>query len=429
MRALNLALALIGVLVLLFGLGAGFLRSRIQILSEPLVALGVGVLVGPAVGGLLELSDWAPPSPVLQEVARLAVAFAVTGAALRLPDGYFRRRARSLALLLGPGMLLMWAAGSLLAWAILGLEPLVCLLIGAVLTPTDPVLAGSLLASRFGRERLPADLRHTLSAEAGANDGLAVPFVMLAVLLLHHPPAAALSDWLGDVLLRTVGLGILFGLALGWAAGRLQRWSERRPWSEDVDLLTVTLALTLGALGGAALLGAEGILAAFFAGVAFNEALGPDPEEEEQRAVQETVHRLLTAPAFLLFGIALPWDEWGALGSGALLFAAAVLLLRRLPAWLLLGRAVDAWTRRADVLFAGWFGPIGIAALYYASYAARHTPHREAWLIGSLVVAVSILVHGMTSTPFTEWYARATGADRTSDPGEEGAPALADSAG
>lgn len=409
MRDLNVALALIGGLTLLFGLLAGLFRSRAEVLSEPLVATLVGAVAGPLGLGLLDMSDWGTSEAILEQVARLTIAFAVMAAALRLPPDFLARRRRVLALLLGLGMLLMWAASTLLIWAILGLSPLLAALVGAVLTPTDPVLAGTTVTGREAREHLPARLRNTLSAEAGANDGLAIPFVLLPILLLQHPPGAALQDWVLVGVGRHVLLAIVLGLITGWGAARVQRWSEGRPWAEEMDLLTVTLALTAAVLGGAALIGSEGILAVFVAGLTFRRTVFPDREEEEQEHVQEALRRVLTFPAFVLFGLALPLREWGAYGAAAIWLALAVLLLRRIPALLLLRRRLDTLHGRADAWFAGWFGPVGVAAIYYATMAARTTPSQEPWVLGSLVVAASILAHGVSATPLTRLYGRRAG--------------------
>jgi sodium/hydrogen antiporter len=112
-------------------------------------------------------------------------------------------------------------------------------------------------------------------------------------------------------------------------------------------------------------------------------------------------------PIFVLLGMALPWEGWLELGWGGLLLVVAVLLLRRLPAVLALRPLLGPLRGRAkDVLFLGWFGPIGAAALYYATFSFRETGIEEAWVVGSLVICASVVVHGRTATPLTKLYGR-----------------------
>src|SRR5215217_6409076 len=105
--------------------------------------------------------------------------------------------------------------------------------------------------------------------------------------------------------------------------------------------------------------------------------------------------------------MALPWEGWLELGWKGLLLVAAVLLLRRLPAVLGLRPFLGPLRGEArDVLFLGWFGPIGAAALYYAAFSLRETGMEEVWVVGSLVICTSVVVHGITATPLTRLYGR-----------------------
>jgi sodium/hydrogen antiporter len=108
--------------------------------------------------------------------------------------------------------------------------------------------------------------------------------------------------------------------------------------------------------------------------------------------------------------MALPWEGWLELGWGGLLLVAAVLLLRRLPAVLALRPLLGPLRSKGkDVLFLGWFGPIGAAALYYAAFSYRESGIEAAWTVGSLVICASLLVHGVSATPLTKLYGRLLG--------------------
>lgn len=412
MRQLNLWLALVGGLVLLLGLAASAMRNRWYLPTQPTVAVGVGVAVGPIGLDILRVTPVSEPLTLLEQVARITVAFAVTSIALRLPPTYYRERARSLATVLGPGMVVMWLASALVAYAALPVAPLVALLIGAIVTPTDPVLANSIVVGRSAEENLPERLRYLLSGEAGINDGTAYLFVFLPVLAIVHPLETALGEWVTRTLLLEVLGAVAIGLAVGAATGALERWESSHDFLEETSVFTLTVALTILVLGAAKLAGSDGILAVFATGVAYNWLADPADEAKEQR-VEEVFDRLFTIPGFVLFGMALPWSAWLELGWRGPALVAGILLFRRLPMIVALERLIEPLDRPASQLFVGWFGPIGLAAVFYATLSLRRTGVEMAWIAGSLVVAGSVLVHGMTSTVATDRYGRLDGVDGT----------------
>ena len=215
MNALYVSLAAVGGLLLLLGMLGGLLKERTPV-SEPLIALVAGVLIGPAALGLLDLADLGNQTLILEEAALVTLGVALVGVALRLPVGYSSGNWRLLFVLLGIVMPLMWVAGGLLVYLILGVPFWVAVLIGAIVTPTDPVVASSIVAGGVAERNLPARLRHTISSESGFNDGLALPFVVLPVLVLTEPPGEVLGHWLT----HTVLLEIVAGAALIFVFGQ-----------------------------------------------------------------------------------------------------------------------------------------------------------------------------------------------------------------
>jgi NhaP-type Na+/H+ or K+/H+ antiporter len=399
------SLAAVGGLLLLLGMLGGVLKERTPV-SEPLVALLAGVLIGPAAFGLLDLAGLGNQTVILEEAALLTLGVALVGVALRLPVGYASTHWRLLVVLLGIVMPLMWLAGGLLAYLILGLPFWVAVLIGAIVTPTDPVVASSIVAGGVAERNLPAKLRRAISAESGFNDGLALPFVALPVLVLSEPPREALSHWLTHTILLEITAGAAVATLMGYAAGKTLRWAEANETMERTSLLTISLALSLTVLGVTELLHLNGVLAAFVAGVVFNWA-GSSDAKESQEDIQEAISRFFDLPIFVLLGMALPWEGWLELGWKGPVLVAAVLLLRRLPSVLALRPFLGPLrSSTKDVLFLGWFGPIGAAALYYAAFSLRETGIEEVWVVGSLIICASVLVHGVTATPLTKLYGK-----------------------
>lgn len=409
MRQLNLALLVIGGLTLVLSLVAGFLRNKVYFLSEPLAAVLVGVAVGPVGLDLLHFGQSREAELLLEQVARLTLAVAVMGAALRLPGEYFRNNLRTIAAILGPGLVLMWITSGLLAYLLLDVSFWVAMLIGAVVSPTDPVLSGTIVTGNLAERNIPDRLRNFLTVESGANDGGAYPLVFLALLMIEHPTWYAVREWTLNTILWEVVFATVAGAAIGVAMGRTQKWSNDRQYVESTAITTVTVALALAVVGGIKLLSSDGILAVFAAGAGFNWVVAGASNEAEEEKVQETVRRLFSFPIFVFFGIAIPWEGWLSFGWHGVALAAAVLLFRRLPMMFVLWPFLDSLDDVADTFLIGWFGPIGIAALFYAMLAIRETDQSVVWIAGSLVIASSILVHGVTSTPFTKLYGRQTG--------------------
>jgi sodium/hydrogen antiporter len=402
---LYVSLATVGGLLLLLGVLGGLIKERTPV-SEPLIALLAGVLIGPAVFGLLDLAELGSEAVILEEAALVTLGIALVGVALRLPVGYASSNWRLLFVLLGIVMPLMWIVSGLLVYVILGLPFWVAVLIGAIVTPTDPVVASSIVAGGVAERNLPASLRHAISSESGFNDGLALPFVVLPVLVLTRPSGDVISHWLTHTVLLEIVVGAALAALMGYAAGRTLRWAERKETMERTSLLTISLALSLTVLGVTELLHLNGVLAAFVAGIVFNFA-GSSDAKESQEEIQEAISRFFDLPIFVVLGMALPWKGWLELGPGALLLVVAVLLFRRLPAVLALRPLLGPLRGRTkDVLFLGWFGPIGAAALYYAAFSLRETGVETAWVVGSLIICTSVLVHGVTATPLTKLYGR-----------------------
>lgn len=395
----NLALALASGSVLALTLVSGTIKKRLWF-SEALACLLVGMIVGPHGAGLvaLDLLGSEAHLTIVEQVARVTLALSVMSAALSLPSGFVARKWRALAIVLGPGTVLMWFVSAGIAWLALDLALLVALLAGAILAPTDPVLARSIVAGKLAESHVPSSTRNLITAESGVNDGLALPFVMIPLILL---------DTQGDAVRRSfaylsleVAGAILVGALLGWATGKLFRFMQRAGGAESKSLTATTTALALFSLGAVGLMGADGILAVFVAGIFLNRDMTKDHAKAHEH-FQDAIDRSFTLPVFVLLGVLAPFDLWLDGGWPLLLASLGILLLRRLPAWLLLQALGKPYADRRTAAFAGWFGPVGVAALFYGAVALRHDAPHDVWGLVTLVIALSTLVHGISGTPLT----------------------------
>lgn len=359
-------------------------------ITPPLLGLVGGVVIGPHVLGALELSG-AEATRVLELSARLLLAVALMGIALRYPLSAARRHTHEVAVLVGLVLPAMAVVTAVLGRGVLGLSAGTALVLGAALSPTDPVLASGIVTGRLAERDVPARSRQVLSLESGANDGLALPLVLTTVAwdVGRSMPGEAAA-----ALVQVVG-GIVIGAASGVLAGRGMRWArERRELDAPVSEL-YTLVLAAFAMGLAEVAGANGLLAVFAAGLAHNGVVA-GRDRQLELGVDEALNHFLVVPVFVLLGAALPWSGWRELGWAGVAFVAAVLALRRLPLVLALRPAIRADAAHATWL--GWFGPIGVAALFYLGHAHRlGVTDPRLWAAGTLVIAASTVVHGVSS--------------------------------
>jgi sodium/hydrogen antiporter len=409
---LDVMLTAVGALgVLVAALSA---RIRRLPVSEPLLGLLAGVLLGPAVLGVLDLPPVTREHATLHEVSELLLAVSVMGVALRYPFTDVRRRLGPVVVLLVVAMPLMALATTGLAMGVLGLSAAAALLLGTALCPTDPVLASSVVTGEAAEQDLPERDRQVLSLESGANDGLALPLVLVALAFagpMTGTEAATESAW---QVLGAAGLGAL----AGWLGGRALRLGEEHGATAHGPMLLFTIVLAATVLGISGLLHLDGVLAVFAAGLAFN-VVSTGRERTAEVEIDEAVNRFAVLPMFVLIGASIPWSAWGDLGWAGPALVLSVLLLRRLPVLLLLKRPLRlGWS---DAAYLGWFGPVGVAAVFYLTLEAKRLGlPAEVLAAGTMIVVASTVAHGLTAAPARVLYRRFSAGARESATVEHG---------
>ena len=410
LSTLDVMLAIVGALgVVIVAVSA---RLRRWPVTEPLIALAAGIVLGPAVLGVLDVPDIVSDPSALHTGAEILLAISVMGIALRYPFSEIRKHWRRLALLLLlvlPGMALI--STGLAMWA-LGIPFALALLFGTAVSPTDPVLASSAVTGDEAEEDLPAHDRQLLSVESGANDGLALPLVLVALAVatpLTAGEAIAESAW------QILG-ALVVGVIAGVAAAKALHFSERHHDTETGPMLLFTLLLALLVLGVSGLIEVNGVFGALVAGLAFN-ITSTGGERETEVEIDEAVNQFAVLPFFVALGAMLPWKEWGQLGWGAVWLTAGVLLLRRVPLIFAVMKPLGLNVR--DAAYLGWFGPVGVAAVFYLTEEADRAGADPLLLgAGTLAVVASTVAHGVTAAPGRALYRAA--ADR--EAAESGQP-------
>ena len=416
---------------------AGSMLKRLP-LTSAMFYVAAGALLGPWGLGLLNI-DVVADAVLVEWLTEIAVIVSLFGAGLKLRLPASDRRWRAPTLLATVAMLATVAGIAVFATLVLGLSLATAILLGAVLAPTDPVLASDV---QVEHEHDAEPVRVSLTGEAGLNDGTAFPFVMLGLGLLGmHDLGAYGWRWVTIDLVWAVAGGLAVGTACGAAIGKLVLYL-RRVHREAIGL-DEFLALGLIALsyGIALLVSAYGFLAVFAAGLSVRRVerehsemapasdvrdVGDSPEEQASdpatapaymaRAVlsfNEQLERLAEVIVVLVLGAMLAHIE--SPGPGLWLAACLFLVIRPLATTLTLWRSGLSATQRA---FTAWFGVRGIGSMYYLAFALTHgatSAGRQLADVTLVVIAVSIVVHGVSVTPLTQRYSR-RGAQRAHRP-------------
>lgn len=376
-----------GLFVCLYGIFSFYVKERLYMGEAPLAVL-LGIILGPY--GLGRITHWSGEGEDEENADKIALGFSrvVIGIQLvlvgiQLPKYYPVHEARSLTMLLLPVMVCSWLiVAGLIMLVIPNVPFLVALVIAASTTPTDPILANSICKGAFADQYVPARVRNIISAESGMNDGLAYPFLFLAIRLIKSPTTTeALTTWIFQDVLYTVGGAVVAGIVVGVAANRALRFACRNSLIDKESFLLFGPLLGITMIGMAGAAGLDDLLAVFVAGNAFtyDDWYRKETEEDE---VQNVLDFLLNSAFFAFAGAAIPFitfnmPEIGTSPLRLLLLALLVLLFRRLPPMLLLYKGIPAFKDIGESAFAGYFGPIGAGAIYYASEILEEFPKDE----------------------------------------------------
>ena len=227
------------------------------------IALLFGVIFSPHALDWIRPSSYTKGSDIDVEYitlyfSRLVLGVQLVVAGVQLPSQYLRREWKSLALLLGPGMVIMWIVSSLLVWALVPNTPIVfALAIGACITPTDPVLSNTIVKGRFADANVSEDLQNIIIAESGTNDGLGYPFLFLPLYLIRYVnygggqpygTQTAVGLWFGETLGYQILLSIAYGVVVGWLAKEMLRFAERHNLVDRESFLVFSISIAVSKL-------------------------------------------------------------------------------------------------------------------------------------------------------------------------------------
>ncbi|KAJ4322910.1 hypothetical protein N0V84_004563 [Fusarium piperis] len=451
---LNIVLGVLGAFMVLYGVISVKIKQA-WYLGEALPAMVIGIILGPISAKFLDSERWGTAQEGQTEAIALGLMRVVIGiqlviAGYQLPAKYNVIRWKELTMCLIPVMTLMWlcTTGCILA-TVPKLSLLAAMVLASCVTCTDPVLSQAVAKGPFADKFVPRYLREIISSEAGANDGFGFPFLMLATYLMRHAfgkgdhgdsqgsvadvahmlfaragdvgrqgggVGEAFKNWILETWLYYVIMGFAYGAVVGYSSCRAVKFALRRGWIDEESYLLFPTALGLFLIGTCGAIGTNDLIACTVAGNTLNWD-GDFLEETNRRhdEVNSCVDVLLNFGGFMYIGIIIPWEQFndpdgtGVTYPRLIALGVMVLLFRRIPAILVLYKLMPAVVKNyKDALFMGYFGPIGVGAVFYLEHVRHLFPHagegdeEETNLINALgpviywLVFFSIVVHGLS---------------------------------
>jgi NhaP-type Na+/H+ or K+/H+ antiporter len=392
------------VAALIFGWGTLSARLERFDVTAPIIFVLAGLLL---THGPLAVLGVAPSNELIKELAEFTLALVLFSDASRVGLHELRVDAGLYVRLLGVALPLTIGLGTVLALALAGTNIWLALLVGAALAPTDAALGAGMIASPV----VPARIRRLINVESGLNDGIATPFVSVALAgaatggeIAGHGPGAAAAE---------LAVGVLVGVAAGGGGGLLVNAARKRGWAAEGFAGSAVLALAVCAYASAVAVHGNGFIAAFVGGLAFGTT-GGRRGEPLVPFVEET-GALVSLLVWLAFGAVALVPAMKTLTWPMVLYAILSLtVVRMVPVAVALVGTRLGW---ATVSLVAWFGPRGLASVVFALLALEElgspTAGRAVAVI-TITVLLSVVLHGVTAEPLAARYARLL-ARRTAD--------------
>ena len=396
-----LDLLVIGLLLLIVTLGSGWI-ARLP-LSFALIYLIVGILLGPYGTKLIQLR---PNAAFLEHLTEFVVIVSLFSCGLKMNRHLQFWAWRSTVRLIGFLMPISILAVAVVSHFFLKIEWGPAILLGAILAPTDPVLASEVQISHLEDKD---ELRFGLTSEGGLNDAFAFPFVYFGIRSLKDDNWENwFAEWVAVDLIWAIAAGIIMGIivpkAIVWIDKRLQKKVPVDELMEDfvaLSIILLTYSLT-------EIVNGYGFFAVFIAGIVAQRSYHNPEKRHAQLEFTERIEKLMEVGTILLLGslLRLPQIREFA-GQGLLVAGLLIFAIRPVGAWIsTIGDRLHPTTRW---LF-GWFGIRGVGSLYYLCYAFGEGLKDElgeqiAW-ITYITVVVSVILHGISATPLMNWYER-----------------------
>lgn len=367
-------------------------------ITPPILYLLLGIIIAFA-GRNYTNFDVMQNSYIIRRVSEFVVIVALTNAGLKIKKPFSWATWKYSFRLLLITMPLTIIGTAYAGWWLLGLAPATAVLFGAIIAPTDPVLASDLQTSRPSKSDI-SKIRLGLTSEAGLNDGLAFPFTYFAIFLVTK--GHSFNEWIGDWILVEVlykiAAGVLIGFLTGWALYniifRMTSESQQSHMSRGI----LSMALTLLPYAITELLGGYGFIAALIAACAFSNREEKVKHMDTLHDFTEEVERIFVAFLFIFIGlyVSATIDQlWNAMTVITALIV--IFVIRPISGWIALYRTDLSNFEKFALSF---YGIRGVGSIFYLMYAfgeARFPNSYELIQVSTVVIVFSVLIHGLSA--------------------------------
>lgn len=429
----HVSYALISLFSIVFSLVSFIVKEKLYI-GEATVSTIFGIIIGPHALNWVDPNKWGNRDSIILEISRLLLCIQIFATAVELPKKYFLKHWASVVMLLVPVMTIGWLSMGFLTYAILpGITIGEGLLLAACITSTDPVLSQSIITGNFAKNHVPKHLRNLIGCESGCNDGMAFPFIYLAInIMVFHGKKRVghiVKEWICVTILYECMLGCVIGVFIGYTARHAIKYAVKRNTIDRESFLAFYLILAVLCAGVGSILQVDDLLVSFAAGAAFAWD-GWFSKKTKESGLTSVIDLLLNYTYFIIFGAIIPWKDFNSHYLGLdvwrlILLSFVMILLKRIPAVLILWKFIPDLKNFREALFTSMWGTTGVGAIYACilarmsleEYTVAHDPgvsHHAPlsqlppedslyfriiyllWPVVTFWVVVSIIVHGTT---------------------------------
>lgn len=392
----NYILLAAGIITLLAAIIPNVLHKKH--LTPPILYIFIGIALAFA-GNVYTDFDVMQHSDIIKRVTELVVIISLTNAGLKIKHPFSWETWKYSFRLLVITMPLTIIGAAYVGWWMLGLAPAAAVLFGALISPTDPVLASDLQTSRPSKVD-SSKIRLGLTSEAGLNDGLAFPFTYFAIYLASKgfDYSQWVDQWFFTEVLYKIAVGVLVGFLAGWVLYKLIFTITSKNHHSNISRGILSLALTLLPYAFTELLGGYGFIAVFIAACAFSNSEDKAKHMDNLHDFTEEIERIFVTFLFVVIGVYVYANINDLLDFKIIVTALIVLLIiRPLSGWIALQRTDLTLFEKFTLSF---YGIRGVGSIYYLMYAfseIKFSNSYELIHVTIVVIVFSVLMHGLSS--------------------------------
>ncbi|CAD25336.1 Na+/H+ ANTIPORTER [Encephalitozoon cuniculi GB-M1] len=380
--------------VLLFGLASKYIKDSL-LLSEPLVSVLTGIVLGHHVLNVFD-TNYVYSKIMMYNFSRVVLCIQTMTVAMSLPKNYVLEKWQSIFVLVGMVGIIKCFFSFCLVYLFTNYNKATSWSLASCLTPTDPILSSSIIHGKLAMKMVPERIRMLLAAESGINDGMGIFLLFLGLDLLRHGLRKGMYPFFIDNLLIRVFVSALIGLVIGILSRQGLKYCYTKRLAGVESFLIHGVILTVFSMALMEFMGGSELICIFFAGIVFSFDEWFVLETKNSR-LQEITDTILSTSFFLFFGSRIDFSRFT---LSNVIISLTIIFIRRPAICYLMYPHIPELRSFKEALFIGWFGPIGVGALYYALLTDKIQETLTIDFV-SCTVFLSVLIHGLTVPMYT----------------------------